>query len=102
MAAPASKHRVQDFIDAIPGTAGIISTIAKKVGCSWHTAKRYIETYPTIAQAYADECAVVLDFAESDIDDLIALLWRLKYAPAKPLESDNLPDVASNGNEALA
>ena len=67
MAAPASKHRVQDFIDAIPGTAGIISTIAKKVGCSWHTAKRYIETYPTIAQAYADECAVVLDLAETKV-----------------------------------
>jgi len=67
MAAPASKHRVQDFIDAIPGTGGIISTIAKKVGCSWHTAKRYIETYPTIAQAYADECAVVLDLAETKV-----------------------------------
>ena len=49
-----------------------------------------------------EETGLCFDFSESDIDDLIALLWRLKYAPAQPLESDNLPDVASNGNEALA
>jgi len=49
-----------------------------------------------------EEAGLCFDFSESDIDDLIALLWRLKYAPAKPLESDNLPDAASNGNEAHA
>ena len=49
-----------------------------------------------------EETGLCFDFSESDIDDLIALLWRLKYAPSQPLESDNLPDVASNGNEALA
>ena len=49
-----------------------------------------------------EETGLCFDFSESDIDDLIALLWRLKYAQAKPLESDNLPDVASNDNEALA
>jgi len=49
-----------------------------------------------------EETGLCFDFSESDIDDLIALLWRLKYAPAKPLESDNLPDAASNDNEATA
>ncbi len=55
------------FIDAIPGTGGIISTIAKKVGCQWHTAKKYIETKPTIKQAYLNEKHRVDDAAISNI-----------------------------------
>jgi len=43
-----------------------------------------------------EETGLCFDFSESDIDDLIALLWRLKYAPAKPLDADNLPEAASN------
>ena len=56
---------------AIPGSGGIIAQIANKTGYQWHTVKAHI-------------------------DDLIALLWRLKYAPAKPLDADNLPEAASN------
>ena len=57
--------KAQDFIDAIPGTGGIITKIAARAGCSWHTAKKYIDNYPTVTQAYADECEKVLDAAES-------------------------------------
>ena len=49
-----------------------------------------------------EEAGLCFDFAESDLDDLMTLLWRLRYAPAQPLESDNLPDAASNDNEATA
>jgi len=57
----------QQFIDAIPGTGGIISTIASRVGCEWHTAKKYIEEYPTIKQAYENEKHKVDDRAISNI-----------------------------------
>lgn len=63
----ANQYRAQQFIDAISGSGGIITTIAKRVGCSWHTAKKYIDGYATVAQAYADECEKVLDAAESVI-----------------------------------
>ena len=53
------------FIAAIPGSGGIITTIAKRVKCSWHTAKKYIETYPTVAQAYGDEVESIADVAET-------------------------------------
>ena len=59
-----SKYKAQDFKDAIPGTGGIISSIARKVGCDWSTAKRWITEYPTVKQAYDDECESVLDMAE--------------------------------------
>ena len=57
----------KQFIDAIPGTGGIISTIAKRVGCEWHTAKKYIENYPTIKQAYENEKHRIDDKAISNI-----------------------------------
>jgi hypothetical protein len=57
--------RTAKFIDAIPGSGGIITTIAERVGCTWHTARKYITTHPTIMQAYEDECEKVNDFAQS-------------------------------------
>jgi len=53
------------FINAIPGTGGIITTIARRVGCSWATAKKYISNMPTVRQAYQDECETAIDMAES-------------------------------------
>ena len=59
--------KAQQFIDAIPGTGGIVSAIARKVGCSWHTAKKYIDEYVTVQAAYRAECEGVIDLAESTI-----------------------------------
>lgn len=61
----AKQYRAQDFIDAIPGSGGIKSTIAKKLGCAWDTVDRAISDYPTVKAAYDNECEKVLDLAES-------------------------------------
>ena len=37
-----NTYKTQQFLDAIPGTGGIITAIAKRLGCSWHTAKKRI------------------------------------------------------------
>jgi hypothetical protein len=62
--ANSNRFSAEKFINAIPGTGGIISTIAKRVGCDWHTAKRYIVDYPTIRRAYNNELEMVVDVAE--------------------------------------
>lgn len=62
-----SKYSAKDFIKAIPNTGGVISTIAKKVGCTWDTAKRWIETSPTVKKVYDNEVAVVGDMALSNV-----------------------------------
>jgi len=67
----ANQYYAQQFIDAIPGTGGIITAIAKKVGCDWHTAKKYIVSYTTVNRAYQDECEKVLDLAESKTIEMI-------------------------------
>ncbi len=57
-------YTAKQFIDAIPGTGGIVSTIADRVGCKWHTAKKYIEKYPTVKDVYNEEIERVIDLAE--------------------------------------
>ncbi|GAG17088.1 unnamed protein product, partial [marine sediment metagenome] len=59
----------QDFIDAIPGTGGIITDIAKEVGCCWNTAKKFITNFATVKAAYDQEVESVLDSAEVVIID---------------------------------
>jgi hypothetical protein len=60
-----NHYKASQFINAIKGSGGIITTIANRVGCSWHTAKKYIEEYATVKQAYNDELELVSDIAES-------------------------------------
>ena len=62
-----SSYSAQVFIDAIAGTGGIVSAIARKVGCDWNTAKKYIDQYPTVKAAYDAECEAMLDLAESTV-----------------------------------
>ena len=64
---PSRKYVASDFTKAIPGTGGIISTIAKRVGCDWWTVKRAIERYPSVKEAYDAECETVNDLAESTL-----------------------------------
>jgi hypothetical protein len=84
MMAGANQFTAKQFTDAIPGTGGIIAAIAKRVGCDWHTAKRYIDTLPTVRQAYEDECSGIDDLAESTVikairdGDVGAAKWWLE------------------------
>ena len=74
MSRQGSKYSAQDFIDAIPGTGGIISAIARKVGCDWKTADTWVRDFPTVKRAYDAECEAMLDLAES------AVLRNIKLA----------------------
>lgn len=65
------QFTAKQFIEAIQGSGGIISTISRRVGCTWHTAKKYIDEYATVNQAYQDECEAMLDLAESSALKLI-------------------------------
>ena len=59
------RYKSTDFIVAIPGSGGITSTIAKRVGCDWATARNAIDSMPTVRESYDNECETVLDMAES-------------------------------------
>jgi hypothetical protein len=63
----ANSYTAKQFIDAIPNTGGVISDIAKKVGCSWHTAKKYIDEYSTVNEAWQAERNRITDKARNNI-----------------------------------
>ena len=59
-----AQYSAAQFVKAIEGSGGIVSTIASRVGCTWMTAKKYIDSYPTIRTAYDEEIERIIDLAE--------------------------------------
>lgn len=57
-------YRAEDFITAIRGSGGIITTICRRMGCSYNTAAKYISKHPKVREAYEQECESILDMAE--------------------------------------
>lgn len=82
-----NQYRASQFIKHIPGSGGIISTIASRVGCDWHTAKKYIDTMPTVAQVYKDEVESVTDLAESLLLKNIQLAQKEQKETGKPVDT---------------
>ena len=106
--AKTNGYTAKQFIDAIDGSGGVITTVAARVSCSWNTAKKYITEYATVAEAYDNECNRITDAARSVvITDIVtkknvdtAKWWlRVKaadeFAPKEKSEI-SLPD---GGNE---
>jgi len=62
----------EEMIEAIPGSAGIVSTIARKVGCSWPRARKFIDQHPTVLDAYRAECEKIKDLAETKMIEIIS------------------------------
>ncbi|MCP4567968.1 MAG: hypothetical protein GY841_10350 [FCB group bacterium] len=89
-------YNTQQFIKAIPGTGGIISQIAKTVGCAWDTAKKYIDTHPTVRQAWENERNVITDRAQHNIlaaiidGDLQMSKWWLQVKDPEFIEKREL------------
>lgn len=77
------QFKAEQFIKAIPKTGGIVSLIAQKVGCDWHTAKKWIDSHPTIKAVYDSEREGILDLAEGKLigaikrGDLAAIKYYL-------------------------
>jgi len=62
-----NDNEAKTIIEAIKGSAGIVSTIAKRMGVEWHTANDKIQKYPEALKAFQDEREGILDMAEATI-----------------------------------
>jgi len=77
------RYTAAQVIEAIEKSAGIISTVATRLDCAWHTADKYIHKFPTALKAYNDECERVKDRAEAVIlkainaEDVQTAKWYL-------------------------
>ncbi len=61
------RYTAEQFITALEGTGGIIAEVARRVGCDWHTARKFIDTHPTVHRAWQDERRQVSDRAQNNI-----------------------------------
>lgn len=61
------KASVRKIIKAIPGTNGLISAIAIKLGVHYRTVLRYRDQNESVRQAIEEEKEKMLDTAESNI-----------------------------------
>ena len=55
------------MLQAIRGSKGFVTVIAKRAACSRNTVYSYIEKYPKIREAITDEKETLKDFAESKL-----------------------------------
>lgn len=55
----------EKVLKAINDSGGIVNTIAKRLNCSWITAKIYIDKWEETKQAYNDELQKFLDVCET-------------------------------------
>ena len=59
------KHTREEVIEAIKGSAGIKSTVARKLRIHRHTFDNYLNRWKSVRQAYEDERSQVDDAAVS-------------------------------------
>ena len=54
-----------EILEAIKGSGGIISNIALKLNCAWHTAEKICNKSETLKQALSAEKESLIDLAEN-------------------------------------
>lgn len=78
------KYTEKQILEAISGTGGVVSDVAERLGCARSTVYRYVDRYPSVAEALQDEREELLDLAEEGLmkrvreHDLRAIIFVLK------------------------
>lgn len=69
------------MLRAISDSAGIVQVVADRLRCTWNTARKYINKYPSCVQAMQDEREAVIDLAESKLVEKLSMgrEWAIKY-----------------------
>ena len=61
------RYTNAQFLEGIKDSAGIISTVARRVGCDWNTAKKRILDNAKLTAAFEHEQQTVNDMAEATV-----------------------------------
>ena len=78
------KFTQKEVIEALRSSGGIISTVARKLGCSRTTIYNYIQRYAKVREAYEEITETWLDIAEMKLlqkileGDLRAITFYLR------------------------
>jgi len=104
-----TAHSAGDIINAIKGSAGIKTTIAKRLGVVRQSIDNYIERYPTVKEAYMTEKAGIDDAAQSVvINDILqnrsveTAKWWLRVKCADEFNPPAQIDINAQVNGTLS
>jgi transposase-like protein len=79
------RYTKQQVLEAIVQSRGIVSHVARRLGCAWSTARIYIDKWEETKQALENEREVLLDDLECKLlemataGDLGAIKWYLSH-----------------------
>jgi len=113
------NYTVEQILKAIKDSAGIVSVIAKRLDCQWHTCKKYIDSFDDTKQALQDEIEKNIDKAESVIlsslneGDIQTAKWYLQtigkqrgYTEKQEIENNitikEFPEIAKKIREIVS
>lgn len=65
------KFTLDQILEAIKGTRGIKSAVARNLGCEWPTVNNYAKRYATVREALETERETLIDTAELQLVKLV-------------------------------
>lgn len=95
----------EEVLKAIEGCSTITSTVAKRLGCNWATARKYINKWSETKIAYENERQTIGDFAEGKLIENIKKgdMGAIKYFLSKKYKDRGYGDEeglnSSDGND---
>ena len=100
------KIQKNDIEQAIVGSRGMISIVGKRLGLSWHTAKKAIDMHE-LQELIDDENEALLDYTESklfeniDNNDTTSIIFHLKTRGRGRGYGDKANIDITSGNEKI-
>lgn len=78
---PNELYTPEKIIEALRATGGMAYRAAARLGCSYNTVRRYVTTYPEVAEALAEERGRAGDDAEVKLIEAVkdGEPWAIKY-----------------------
>jgi hypothetical protein len=99
-----NKFKVDQVVEALKNSKGIITIAAKHLGCTRRTVANYIDRYPTVKAAHEDAMESTIDFAESkllkniDDGDTTSIIFFLKTRGKGRGYVERTEHTGANGN----
>lgn len=100
------RYKKNDILNAVRGSNGLVTNVARKLDCDWHTARDNILRFPDVVKLFESESEEMLDFAEYKVHkaitaaDMVTVRWYLAtkgrnrgYGETAPQPADENEDT---------
>ena len=107
MATGRRGYTMDQVLAAIHGSGGIVKIVQDRLGCSWKTARKYINKWATTREAFETEQEILLDAAEANVarvvfgGDLETSKWVLVNKGQSRGYGKRRVDVTSGGKPVI-